>query len=175
MKSIIQIDAALNRGNSGGPLLDSEARLIGMNTAIANPSGTGESTGVGFSIPANTLRRVVPQLIRNGKIVRADLGIASVFETNQGLFVAKLVPGGPAERAGIRGFETRFERFRGVLIQRTDRSGADLIVGVDGQPVVSADELLTAVEKHQPGEQAIVTVIRKEGEVHVPVVLGSDD
>ena len=73
MKSIIQIDAALNRGNSGGPLLDSHGRLIGMNTAIA--SETGGNTGVGFAIPVDTIRRVIPQLIENGRVVRPDVGI----------------------------------------------------------------------------------------------------
>ena len=175
MKSIIQVDAALNQGNSGGPLLDSNARIIGMNTAIANPSGTGENTGVGFAIPANTLKRVVPQLIKYGKVIRADLGIASVFETNQGLFVRTLVPDGPAQRAGIRGFQTRTIWDNGVLFHRADRTHADLIVGIDGQPVKNTDDLLSIVESHKPGEQVIVTVIRKEGEVHVPVTLGTDE
>ncbi|MEM8681506.1 MAG: PDZ domain-containing protein, partial [Planctomycetota bacterium] len=138
---------------------------------IANPSGTGESTGVGFAIPVNTLMRVVPQLIRNGRVVRADLGIASVFETNQGLFVAKVEPGGAADRAGIRGFRIE-QRRMGPLVRRRD---ADLIVGIDGQPVATTDDLLSAVERHRPGERAVLTVIRAEGEVQVPVILGADD
>ena len=78
MKSIIQIDAALNRGNSGGPLLDSRGRLIGMNTAIA--SSTGENTGVGFAIPVDTIKRVVPQLITSGKVIRPEAGISRVYQ-----------------------------------------------------------------------------------------------
>ena len=77
MKSIIQIDAALNRGNSGGPLLDTRGRLIGMNTAIA--SSTGENTGVGFAIPVDTIKRVVPQLIATGKVIRPEAGISRVL------------------------------------------------------------------------------------------------
>ncbi len=99
IKAIIQIDAALNRGNSGGPLLDSRAELIGMNTAIA--SSTGENTGVGFAIPVSTIQRVVPQLMRNGQVTRPESGIITV-QTDRGLLVARLVPGGPGERAGLR-------------------------------------------------------------------------
>ena len=101
LKSIIQIDAAINPGNSGGPLLDSHGRMIGMNTAIA--SKTGESAGVGFAIPVNTIARVVPQLIQNGRVRRPDSGIARVYQTDRGLLIATLVPGGPAERAGLQG------------------------------------------------------------------------
>src|SRR3974390_2705092 len=98
---MIQIDAAINPGNSGGPLLDSHARMIGMNTAIA--SKTGESAGVGFAIPINTIARVVPQLIQSGHVRRPDSGIAKVYQTDHGLLIAMLVPNGPAERAGLQG------------------------------------------------------------------------
>ena len=108
MKSIIQIDAALNRGNSGGPLLDSRGRLIGMNTAIA--SSTGENTGVGFAIPVDTIKRVAAQLIENGKVIRPETGISRVFQSEQGLVIATLVPGGPAEQAGLRGFRSSARR-----------------------------------------------------------------
>ncbi len=102
IKNIIQIDAALNRGNSGGPLLDSQSRLVGMNTAIA--SSTGENTGVGFAIPVNTIKRVVPQLIEFGHVTRPSLGIARVYQREDGLVIAAVTPGGPAETAGLRGF-----------------------------------------------------------------------
>jgi S1-C subfamily serine protease len=175
MKSIIQIDAALNRGNSGGPLLDSGGRLIGMNTAIASPSGKGENTGIGFAIPVATLRRVVPELIAHGRIVRPSTGIARVYETEHGLLVAIVVPGGPADEAGIQGFRVvREQQQRGQwLMERTyeDRSQADLIVAVDGKPVRTADEFLSLVESHQPGERVVLTVIRSEREMLVPVTL----
>jgi S1-C subfamily serine protease len=94
IKSVIQIDAAINPGNSGGPLLDSHGRLIGMNTAIA--SKTGQNTGVGFAIPVGMIGRVVPQLIEKGKVTRPEIGISRVYQTEVGLLIATLVPGGPA-------------------------------------------------------------------------------
>ena len=177
MKSIIQIDAALNQGNSGGPLLDSRGRLIGMNTAIA--SRTGENTGVGFSIPVNNIGRVVPQLIENGRVIRPDIGITRVYQTEQGLVVAMLAPGGPAERAGLRGFRViREQQRRGIFVYeetRIDREYADLIVAVDGEPVRTADDLLSAIEKRKPGDQVAVTVIREGQQLNVGVVLGAGE
>lgn len=177
MKSIIQIDAALNRGNSGGPLLDSRSRLIGMNTAIASRSG--ENTGVGFAIPVNTISRIVPQLIHNGRVIRPDLGITRVLQTDHGLVIATLTPGGPAERAGLRGFriiknQRRFGPFLSEEVQ-IDRNYADLILALDGEPVKSADDLLSAVERRQPGEETVVTVLREGRRVNVGVVLGAEE
>jgi len=90
IKSIIQIDAAINPGNSGGPLLDSHGRLIGMNTAIASP--TGQSSGVGFAIPVANIARVVPQLIERGRVIRPDAGITRVLQTEEGLLIATMTP-----------------------------------------------------------------------------------
>ena len=119
IKSIIQIDAAINPGNSGGPLLDSHGRMIGMNTAIA--SKTGESAGVGFAIPINTIARVVPQLIQNGRVRRPESGIAKVYQTDRGLLILTLVRGGPAERAGLQGPRIEKEQKRqGHSSQRAD-------------------------------------------------------
>ena len=103
MKSIIQTDAAMNPGNSGGPLLDTSGRMIGMNVAIATK--TGQSAGVGFAIPINRIRKIVPQLIEHGKVVRADIGIIAVNEMDQGLQIVQVNRGGPAERAGLRGWK----------------------------------------------------------------------
>jgi S1-C subfamily serine protease len=177
MKSIIQIDAALNRGNSGGPLLDSRGRLIGMNTAIA--SRTGENTGVGFAIPVNNILRVVPQLIENGRVIRPDIGITRVYQTEKGLVIATLAPGGPAERAGLRGFRTvRQQRRRGPFVYeetQIDRSAADLIVAIDGQRIRLADELLSAIDSRRPGDEVVLTVIREGRELNVSVVLGTSE
>jgi S1-C subfamily serine protease len=177
MKSIIQIDAALNRGNSGGPLLDSRSRLIGMNTAIASRSG--ENTGVGFAIPVNTISRVVPQLIRNGRVIRPDLGITRILQTDQGLVIATLTPGGPAERAGLRGFriiknQRRFGPFLSEEVQ-VDRNYADVILALDGEAVKSADDLLSAIESRQPGDETVVTVLREGRRINVGVVLGQEE
>ncbi|MFO0902943.1 MAG: trypsin-like peptidase domain-containing protein [Pirellulales bacterium] len=177
LKSIIQIDAALNRGNSGGPLLDSRGRLIGMNTAIA--SSTGENTGVGFAIPVNTLARVVPQLIQNGRIVRPDLGITRVLETDRGLVVVTLAPNGPAERAGIQGFRVvKTQKRRGPFVveeQKLDRSQADLIVGADGKRVKTADDMLSIVEAKRPGDVLELAIVRNGQEGLVAVTLAAGD
>jgi S1-C subfamily serine protease len=177
MKSIIQIDAALNQGNSGGPLLDSRGRLIGMNTAIA--SRTGENTGVGFAIPVNNIQRVVPQLIENGRVIRPDIGITRVYQVEQGLVVATLSPGGPAERAGLQGFRlVRQQQRRGPFVYeetQIDRSSADLIIAVDGERVRLADDLLSVIDRKQPGDQVVLTVVREGREVQVPIILGAGE
>ena len=177
IKSIIQIDAALNRGNSGGPLLDSHSRFVGMNTAIF--SSTGENTGVGFAIPANTVKRVVPQLIKDGQVTRADLGIARVYQRDDGLLIAALSPGGPAERAGLQGFRlVKIQSRRGPYIleqTKIDQSQADLIIGIDGKRIRSVDEMLTLVEQKKPGDRALVSVIREGRQVDVEVVLGASE
>jgi S1-C subfamily serine protease len=173
IKSIIQIDASINPGNSGGPLLDSHGRMIGMNTAIA--SRKGESAGVGFAIPVNTIARIVPQLVQNGKVLRPDSGIGRVFQTDRGLLIATLTPGGAAEKAGLRGPKIVTERkVQGGVTYQTqtiDRSAADLIVAVDGKPVRTGDDFLTAIDVKQPGERVILKIIREGKEVQVPLKL----
>jgi S1-C subfamily serine protease len=177
IKSVIQLDAAINPGNSGGPLLDAHSRLIGMNTAIA--SKTGQNTGVGFAIPVNTIGRIVPQLIERGKVIRPDIGIARVMETELGLLVATLTPGGPAERAGLRGFRiVRQQKRRGPFAyeqETVDRNSADLIVAVDGQKITSVDEFLSVIEAKRPGDEAMLSIIREEREIQVPVRLGGGE
>ncbi len=177
MRSMIQIDAALNRGNSGGPLLDTRGRLIGMNTAIA--SSTGENTGVGFAIPVDTLRRVASQLIETGRVIRAESGITHVLPTERGLVVVMVTPGGPAEKAGLRGFKLiREQERRGPFVvekRRVDRSQADTIVSVDGHKVASGEEFLTFVERHLPGEETILGVVRGGQIVEVPVKLAAGE
>ncbi len=173
IKSIIQIDAAINPGSSGGPLLDSQGRMIGMNTAIA--SKTGDSAGVGFAVPINTIARVVPQLIQDGRVLRADIGIARVHEIKQGLLVYALVPGGAAAEAGLQGPKI-IRRRQGPFVYRTiDISAADLIVAVDGKPVRTADDLLTIVESKQPGDEVEVTVIRNGKKRRVTVLLEAEE
>ena len=172
LKSIIQIDAALNRGNSGGPLIDSRAQLIGMNTAIA--SSTGQNSGIGFAIPVNAVRRVVPQLIEHGRVIRPDIGITRVYESEQGLVIATLSKDGPGERAGLRGFRVvRRQRRRGPFVTtetRIDRNYADVITEIDGESVSTADDLLDIVEKKNPGDRVRVTVIR-DGRLAVAEVI----
>jgi len=173
---VIQIDAAINPGNSGGPLLDSHGRVIGMTWAIA--SKTGESAGVGFAIPINTIARVVPQLLKNGRVIRPDIGIRQVYPTQVGLAIATLDPGGPAQQAGLQGFKISTQRgrlspFGGVFEYKTvDRSAADTIIAVDGQPTKTPDTFLSAIESKQPGAEVVITVIRRGQQYNVPVRLG---
>jgi len=177
IRQIIQIDAAINPGSSGGPLLDSHARMIGMNTAIA--SKTGESAGVGFAIPASTIARIAPQLIKSGRVIRPDAGILRVAETEQGLLVATVAPGGPAERAGLQGPRiVRRQKRQGPFIyqyQTVDPSSADLIVSVDGQPVKTREDFLSAVEAKRPGEQVVLGIIRNGREIGVPLRLDAGE
>ena len=177
MKSIVQIDAAINPGNSGGPLLNNQGEMVGVNVAIA--SKVGESSGVGFAIPVNTAKRVIPQLIENGRVIRPDIGITRVYKTEEGLLIATVAPEGPADQAGLQGFKlvkTRTQRGPFVYEQtRVDQSQADLIVAVDGQAVSSVDQFMTIVETRQPGDEVVVTVIRDRQREDVKVVLGGEN
>ncbi len=171
IRGVIQTDAAINPGNSGGPLLDSAGRLIGVNTAIYSPSGA--NAGIGFAIPVDEVNRVVPRLIRDGRLVRPTLGISGAPpDLNQalglppGVAIVALEPGGAAERAGLQAF-------------RRERSGAivagDIITAIDDQPVTSFDTLLDQLERHQPGDTVALTVRRAERERKVEVRLGSPE
>lgn len=173
LKSLIQIDAAINPGNSGGPLLDTRARMIGMNTAIA--SAVGESAGVGFAIPVNTITRIVPELIRNGRVLRGDIGIDAVYRTEEGLLIARLVPGGPAEKAGLRGPRVVRRRQGPIVFQSIDRLAADLIVAVDGKPAKRVDEFLDVIDSKKPGEEVVVTIIRDGKQQRVTVRLEAEE
>ncbi|WP_339728068.1 trypsin-like peptidase domain-containing protein [uncultured Gimesia sp.] len=158
INSIIQIDAAVNPGNSGGPLLNSHGQLIGINTAIA--SSTGQSSGIGFAIPSNLVARVAPQLVTHGHMIHPEIGIQRVYETEQGLLVAKLTPGGPAEKAGLRGPKIERQRRGLIVIERVDRTAADLIVAVDKNQIKTAADFLDYIESQKPGDTVIVTVLR---------------
>ena len=173
IKSIIQIDAAINPGNSGGPLADSHGRLIGMNTAIA--SSTGQSAGVGFAIPINLIARIVPQLILKGKVIRPEIGISRVYQTEHGLLVAQLTPGGPAEKAGMKGPQIIRKRRGPFVFERVERNTADLIIEVDGKVIKTADDFLSIIETRNPGDAVILTVIRDGKETRVAVRLTSSD
>jgi 2-alkenal reductase len=142
---VIQTDAAINPGNSGGPLLDSAGRVIGVNSAIVSPSGT--SAGIGFAIPIDTANRIVPKLIRDGRVQTPGIGIIAASETvaartgHDGLIVVRTLPGSPAERAGLRGVDTS----TGII--------GDVIVAADGKPVRRLSDLTDALEgKQLPGK-----------------------
>jgi S1-C subfamily serine protease len=176
MRSMVQIDAALNQGNSGGPLLDSHGRLIGMNTAIA--SSTGENTGVGFAIPSSTITRVVPQLIQNGKVTRPEVGIAYMVQTNLGPAIVATTPGGPAEQAGLHGFRVlRRQTRRGPFVyeeSRIDRNHADVVKAVDGRPIATVDEFMTAIDTKQPGQEITLDILRDGQLLSIRFGLGAE-
>jgi S1-C subfamily serine protease len=169
IRGVIQTDAAINPGNSGGPLLNRRGELMGITTAIV--SQAGQSSGVGLAIPANTARRVVDELIRFGRVIRADCGIFSVYERENGLLIARLIPGGPAEKAKLRGPQISTVNRGGFVVRSIDRSKADLIIAVDGKPMKSLDDLLTYVENKKPGDQVSFTIIREDEKLEVAVTL----
>jgi S1-C subfamily serine protease len=155
IRDVIQTDAAINPGNSGGPLLDSAGRVIGVNTAIYSPSGA--YAGIGFAVPVDTVNRIVPQLIKGGKIIRAGLGIH--IGTDQlsnryrlgGVLVIDVPPNSAAGRAGMIGTKSGAGG-RWIL--------GDVIVAVDGKPVKTQSDLFRVLESHKVGESVEVQVER---------------
>lgn len=160
IKNVIQTDAAINPGNSGGPLLDSQGQLVGVNTAIYSPSGA--SAGIGFAIPVNTLKSIVPQLIEHGRLIRPVLGIETLpdYWTRRlrvkGVAILSVREGMPADQAGMIG--VREDRFGNV-------HPGDVIIAINGENVVNEDSLLTQLERYQPGDAIEVTTLRDD-EIH---------
>lgn len=164
--NVIQTDAAINPGNSGGPLLDSRGRLIGVNTAIVSPAGA--FAGIGFAIPVDTVKRVVPQLIKYGKFLRPGLGISVVADSIaarlgvKGVIVARVYPESNAAKAGLQGI-SRTARGEYIL--------GDIIVAVDGQPVKNYDELAFLLEKHEIGDFVELDILRQNKKIKLRVQL----
>src|SRR5688572_1363702 len=162
IKDMIQTDAAINPGNSGGPLLDSAGRLIGVNTAIFSPSGA--FAGIGFAIPVDVVRRVVPQLIRDGKITRPALGVQLAPEqiTRQldlkGVLILEVEPDSPAAKAGLR--PTRRDEGNRVHL-------GDVLLAVGDTPVRTSADLLDALEQHQSGDTVQLKVLRNGKEQQI--------
>ena len=159
IEDVIQTDAAVNPGNSGGPLLDSAGRLIGVNTAIYSPSGA--SAGIGFAVPVDTVNRIIPQLIAQGKVVRPYMGVQISDPIGQqitqrmgvpGLLVMVVEPNSPAERAGMQGTRTTNDGARIIP--------GDVIQKVNGKAVNNSDELYAALERRKPGEDITLTLYR---------------
>ncbi|WP_197524809.1 S1C family serine protease [Botrimarina hoheduenensis] len=175
MTGMVQTDAAMNPGNSGGPLLNSSGEMVGMCVAIV--SATGQNAGVGFAIPMNRIRRFLPELLEHGRVIRAYHGIVLLNETPRGLQIAKLAKGGPAENAGLRPFVEVIETGRQgpFIVQRTrlDRDHADLIVAIDTKPVANHEDFVTLMDSYRPGQRVIFTVVREGQRLDVPVVLGA--
>jgi S1-C subfamily serine protease len=181
LRGVIQTDASINRGNSGGPLLDSRGRLIGVNSAIFSPTGT--SAGVGLAIPVNKVKRVVPELIRAGRfphpwlgieglgyVVSAELARALRLPVPEGLLIARIYRGSPADRAGVRGAseEVIYGRRR-LLI------GGDVLVAVDGLAVGTWEDLEAYIQEQTEIGQEVTLSLWRDGErLELPVTVGEE-
>jgi S1-C subfamily serine protease len=169
VREMIQTDASINPGNSGGPLLNSKGQMIGINTIIYTPSGG--SVGIGFAVPIDIARRVIPELIQHGKVSRGVLDIVPVqlfpalvdyakLPVKEGILISEVTPGGMAERAGLRGGDkNKAVRYRRKVIYL----GGDIIIEVDNDRVTSLADLYAALEDNKPGEIVTVKVNRNGG------------
>ncbi|RIK41836.1 MAG: peptidase S1 [Chloroflexi bacterium] len=177
---IIQTDAAINRGNSGGPLLDSSGRVIGINAAIFSPTGT--SAGVGFAVPIDTARRLLPDLLTLGRYRRPWLGIRYAYRVtpelaevlrlpvNQGLLLVQLFRGGPLEQAGVLGAQRE-----AVLGSQLVYLGGDILLMIDGKEIASTSQLEALLETtYQVGDQVQITLLRDERHFEVTVELAEE-
>jgi S1-C subfamily serine protease len=180
MSGIIQTDAAINRGNSGGPLLDSAGRVIGINTAIFSPSGT--NAGVGFAIPVDTVHRVLPDLLTLGRYRHPWLGIRYAYRltpglanmldlpVDQGLLLVELQRGGPLDASGVRGAQQE-----AVMGNQRIFIGGDILTAVNGQTITSFDELQILLEtKYQVGDTVTASLLRDNQTMDVAVVLAEE-
>ena len=165
---VIQVDAPINPGNSGGPLLDKDGRLIGVNTAIKSPSGG--NVGIGFAIPVDTVNTVVPELIREGKLYKPDLGLRLVDESRlrragfpTGVMIQDVVPNGPAAKAGLQGLR--------IDPQADTVEPGDLILAINGEPVKGNQEFARMVGRLKIGAPAKVTVERGDKQFDVDVTV----
>ncbi|MGE0488277.1 MAG: S1C family serine protease [Vulcanimicrobiota bacterium] len=163
---VIQTDAAINPGNSGGPLLDSRGRLIGINTSIYSPSGA--YAGIGFAVPVDTVKRLVPEILVNGKVQKAGLGIETAADGMArrlrlpGVLILQVKKGGPAAQAGLRG-SARDQLGRLYL--------GDIIVGLNGQRIQTSNDLFRALDASKVGEVVTVEYLRKGARASVKVRL----
>ncbi len=170
IEGAIQTDASINPGNSGGPLLDSHGRMIGINSQILSPSGA--SAGVGFAVPVNIAKRIVPQLVKSGEVSRPKLGIGTRdvqalrgqldLPVSDGVIILQVAPGEAAANAGLRGV---------TQTENGDFEVGDIIVGMDGEKIATTDDLYRLLDKHQVGDTVQLQIFRNGRRVTVPVRL----
>jgi len=177
IEDAIQTDAAINPGNSGGPLLNSRGEVIGINTMIAS-NGAEQSSGIGFAIPINTAKAVLADLTRFGKVKRPSLGIVSYgigpdlasqmgLAVDSGVLIQKVVPGGAADRAGLKGGNQQ-----AYVGNMPIMLGGDLIVAVDGKEVTDPEDINALMDKHQAGDTVSVTIYRGKKQITIKLILG---
>jgi len=171
----IQTDAAINQGNSGGPLLNSHGEVIGINSAIYTPSGT--TAGIGFAIPIGTARQIAQDLITDGRVHRASMGIEARLLTpqvaealhlpvNEGLMIERVTPGGPAANAGLKGGDRQ-----AILGMRRILLGGDVVTGIDGRPITAQTDLNLALNRKRPGDTVTVEYYRGSQKMTAKVTL----
>ncbi len=175
INDVIQTDAAINPGNSGGPLLDSDGKIIGVNSAIISP--TGASVGIGFAVPINIAKRILPELISKGRVSYPWIG-ASVYplipqfakfldlRAERGAIIIEVVPNGPADKAGLRGGDRQVQVGNSLLI-----IGGDVITELNKEKVNSSDDLIRMIRDHRPGDSIELTILRDGKYFHKNVVL----
>jgi S1-C subfamily serine protease len=178
IEDAIQTDASVNPGNSGGPLLNSRGEVIGITTMIAGNPGVDQSAGIGFAIPINTAKAVLDDFAKYGRVRRPTLDIVTLpigpdqaeqigLPAGYGILIERVLPGGAAEKAGLRGGTQRaYEGNTPVMI------GGDLIVGFEGQEIASPQDLSAALNSHRAGDTVTVTVFRGKKRLDVKVTLG---
>jgi S1-C subfamily serine protease len=171
----IQTDAAINQGNSGGPLLNSHGEVIGINSAIYTPSGT--TAGIGFAIPISTARQIAQDLISEGRVRRATIGVearvisppvaeALKLPVQEGLLLERVTPGGPAERAGLRGGSRQ-----AILGMRRVLLGGDVLTAIDGRPITGQMDMNLALNHKRPGDTVKVEFYRGGQKMEAQVTL----
>jgi S1-C subfamily serine protease len=176
IEGAIQTDASINPGNSGGPLLDGEAQVLGINQQIETASGAND--GVGFAVPITAIKRSVAQLEEDGSAEYAYIGVSSQalypqlaeklgLDTTFGGLLAEVVPGGPAEKAGLEGGDKKLSFQAGEY-----RTGGDVILQIDGRDVVQPDDLARLIATRKPGEKVTLTVLHEGKRKQVEVTLG---
>jgi S1-C subfamily serine protease len=175
IREMIQTDASINPGNSGGPLLNSNGEMIGINTVIFSPSGG--SVGIGFAVPVDTAKRIIPDLLRFGKVQRGWIDITPVqifpelvryadLPVTQGIVISEVKPGSEADAAGLRGGDEQVRHGRTLI-----NIGGDIIVEIDDFPVTSLVDLLSSLEDNKPGETVEVKIIRGKKRMSLRVKL----
>jgi S1-C subfamily serine protease len=173
---VIQTDAAINKGNSGGPLLDAEGKVVGVNSQIQ--SETGGNVGIGFAVPIDTVKTVAAEIIKTGHAEHAFLGIrvqaltpsiAKLFRlpASHGLLVASVQPGSAASKAGLRAGKQQV-----TVSGETYPLGGDLLVGIDGAPLLTLDQLRDVISRKQPGDKVTLAIYRNDQKLTLEIKLG---
>jgi putative serine protease PepD len=176
IENVIQTDAAINPGNSGGPLLNSDAEIIGINSAILSPSGG--NVGIGFAIPVNTAKRLVPELISKGYVTHPWIGATIQTLTpemakhlklkiERGAMISEVVKGGPADKAGLKGGNQKIQVGNMIVLV-----GGDIVVKADQHDVKTNDEFIHYIREKKPGDTLLLKVLRKDDFIDVKVTLG---